>query len=211
MKTHAWDFETCSGFSIKEKFESLYEIVSGFCVRNDGQQVDVYAGNEISTMLSVCIDLVGLTPIYKQGKNEKSEVKHLCNFALDFLNGYFKKFDLYEDKSLPNDVLIITYDPKSDAIPLKKDVKRIAIFNYPVGAQWVDESEILRKVRKGMSREDVKEALGEPEAEGGTSRKYKTPSIYKYGNIQLFFEPYKAGKLLTIWHEPSHVSLNEDK
>jgi hypothetical protein len=53
----------------------------------------------------------------------------------------------------------------------------------------------LAKLRVGMTRQEVVEAIGEPEDTGGTSRKYKTPSCYKYGEIQLFFQPWKNGGL----------------
>ena len=52
-----------------------------------------------------------------------------------------------------------------------------------------------------MSREEVIAALGPPDDVGGTSRKYKTPSIYKYGQIELFFEPSKTGRLTMVYTE----------
>lgn len=52
-----------------------------------------------------------------------------------------------------------------------------------------------------ITREQVKKLLGEPDMVGGISNKYKTPSIYKYGHIELWFEPYKSGILYTIWDE----------
>lgn len=43
-------------------------------------------------------------------------------------------------------------------------------------------------LRVGMSREEVVALLGVPDQEGGTSRKYRTPSIFKYGNVEFHFE-----------------------
>lgn len=63
---------------------------------------------------------------------------------------------------------------------------------------------IVAKLRQGMNREEVVSAIGEPEDKGGTSRKYKTPSVYKYGDLQLWFEPWKSGKLFAIWRESIH-------
>ncbi len=60
---------------------------------------------------------------------------------------------------------------------------------------------ILGKVRIGMSREEVIAILGEPDDMGGTSRKYRTPCIFKYGEIELFFDPWKSGKLKAVYAE----------
>lgn len=43
------------------------------------------------------------------------------------------------------------------------------------------------KIRLGMSRVELRAILGPPDDEGGTSRKYKFPSIYKYGDVQFVF------------------------
>jgi hypothetical protein len=51
----------------------------------------------------------------------------------------------------------------------------------------VTPEEILQKIKIGMSREEVRNALGEPDAVGGTSRKYHIPAIYKYGQVELHF------------------------
>lgn len=39
----------------------------------------------------------------------------------------------------------------------------------------------------GMSRTQVREAIGSPEYIGGTTRKYRQPSIWGYGDIELHF------------------------
>ena len=49
---------------------------------------------------------------------------------------------------------------------------------------------------KGMTRTEVVTVLGEPDNTGGTSRKYRTPCIYVYGDIELTFESWKEGKLV---------------
>jgi hypothetical protein len=40
----------------------------------------------------------------------------------------------------------------------------------------------------GMNRAEVEQALGIPDLEGGISRKYPKPSIWRYGNIEISFE-----------------------
>jgi hypothetical protein len=47
--------------------------------------------------------------------------------------------------------------------------------------------EIVQKVKIGMTREEVRAALGEPDATGATSRKYPIPAIWKYGEVELHF------------------------
>lgn len=49
-----------------------------------------------------------------------------------------------------------------------------------------------------MTRDELVKSLGEPDDKGGVSRKYPTPSVYKYGEIEFWFEPYKDGRLLAI-------------
>jgi len=65
----------------------------------------------------------------------------------------------------------------------------------------------LSKIRLGMSRDDVIRVLGEPDHISSTTRKYKTPSIYKYGDVELWFEPHKAGMLVTVWDEANEVTI----
>ncbi len=48
------------------------------------------------------------------------------------------------------------------------------------------------RVRLGMSRSELHDLLGRPDQEGGTSRKYRTPSIYKYGDVQFVFPGAKS-------------------
>lgn len=42
-------------------------------------------------------------------------------------------------------------------------------------------------VKLGMNCEEVESSLGAPDDVGGTSRKYRKPSIWKYGEIELHF------------------------
>lgn len=60
---------------------------------------------------------------------------------------------------------------------------------------------VIDRIRIGMTREEVVEALGPPDDVGGTSRKYPTPAIYKYGKIELHFEPWKRGTLVRAYTE----------
>ena len=41
----------------------------------------------------------------------------------------------------------------------------------------------------GMTRAQVESSLGKPDDVGGTSRKYRQPSIWKYGDVELHFVP----------------------
>jgi hypothetical protein len=47
-------------------------------------------------------------------------------------------------------------------------------------------------VRLGMTRRSVIDLLGSPDSEGGTSRKYKLCSIYRYGDVQFIFPQAKT-------------------
>jgi hypothetical protein len=57
---------------------------------------------------------------------------------------------------------------------------------------------ILGPVRLGMTREQLRQILGDPAATGGTSRKYRVPSILKYGDLEFLFEP-NGHSLRTIY------------
>jgi hypothetical protein len=50
------------------------------------------------------------------------------------------------------------------------------------------------RVRLGMTRSELRDLLGQPEQEGGTSRKYRMPCIYKYGDIQFVFPGAKSDR-----------------
>ena len=52
-----------------------------------------------------------------------------------------------------------------------------------------------------MTREEVVLAIGQPDDTGGLSRKHRTPSLFKYGHIELFFEQWKDGKLTMAYTE----------
>lgn len=52
------------------------------------------------------------------------------------------------------------------------------------------------KIKPGITRQEVIAILGEPDDWGGTSRKYPTPSVFKYGTVQLYFQPWKDGRLI---------------
>jgi len=67
--------------------------------------------------------------------------------------------------------------------------------------------DILARVNLGMSREQVVAALGQPDSMGGTSRKHRTPSIYKYGNTELWFGPQNKDTLYGIWNEETETLL----
>ena len=49
-----------------------------------------------------------------------------------------------------------------------------------------------RKIYVGMQIADLIEILGQPHEIGGESRKYKMPSIFKYGEVQFVFSPARS-------------------
>ena len=61
--------------------------------------------------------------------------------------------------------------------------------------------DVIGRIRVGMTRHQVIEALGLPDDVGVTSRKYRTPAIFKYGEIELHFEPWKDGTLVRAYTE----------
>ena len=67
---------------------------------------------------------------------------------------------------------------------------------------WEYLQECLRSgdfgsVRLGMMWENVRGRLGEPDMTGGTSRKQRVPLVWKYGEVELHFQP--SGELFLIY------------
>ena len=50
------------------------------------------------------------------------------------------------------------------------------------------------RLRLGMTRTELHDLLGRPDQEGGTSRKYRMPCIYKYGDVQFVFPGAKSAE-----------------
>jgi hypothetical protein len=56
-----------------------------------------------------------------------------------------------------------------------------------------------------MSRGEVRAIFGDPDATGGTSRKYPTPAIWKYGDLEFHFGPRPDDNLSLIYMERNEV------
>jgi hypothetical protein len=48
------------------------------------------------------------------------------------------------------------------------------------------------RIRLGMTREEVRSLLGDPDDTGGASRKYKHPCIWKYGDVEFHWPLTKS-------------------
>jgi hypothetical protein len=48
------------------------------------------------------------------------------------------------------------------------------------------------QITLGMTRKQVYDLLGEADAQGYTTRKYKVTSIYKYGDVEFVFPPARS-------------------
>lgn len=57
------------------------------------------------------------------------------------------------------------------------------------------------ELRSGMSKEEVTALLGSPDRAGVTLRKSKTPRIFVYGPIELWFEATAPHGLTSLWWE----------
>lgn len=44
-------------------------------------------------------------------------------------------------------------------------------------------------IRIGMTRGELVKTLGSPDDEGGVSRKYRLPRVFRYGDVQFVFPP----------------------
>ena len=68
---------------------------------------------------------------------------------------------------------------------------------------WQDykRSGRISPIRMDMTREEVRAVLGEPDDVGGTSRKHRTPAIWKYGDVEFHFDYTAGGRLFLIYRE----------
>ena len=65
---------------------------------------------------------------------------------------------------------------------------------------------VLGPVHLGMTRDQVRQLLGVPDQEGGTSRKYRIPVILRYGDLEFLYRPGEDSLhniYMKIPHEPS--------
>lgn len=120
-RTNAWDFMICGGDTIKEKFQTLHDIVSNNCLRKNSSSdvAFVIANEQVSSFLNVYHN--GDDSIYK---NEKLDD---ITFVGEFYrscgdNGYNTNFNLYKDDKMNNDEIVVV---KGDNVSI------IKLFNYP--------------------------------------------------------------------------------
>lgn len=63
------------------------------------------------------------------------------------------------------------------------------------------DDKVTGKLRIGMTRDKVITELGEPDKMGGTSRKHRLPSVFKYGEIEVHFGQGPSGRLFLVYSE----------
>lgn len=61
-------------------------------------------------------------------------------------------------------------------------------------------------LRLGMSHDELKAVLGQPDDVGGTSRRWRTPAIYKYGDVEFHFGLGPKGTLDLIYRERDGIA-----
>lgn len=61
----------------------------------------------------------------------------------------------------------------------------------------------------GLTRDELVSILGEPDDKGAVSRKYPTPSVYKYGDIEYHFTPWKQGKIVCVMRASTHEIIDK--
>ena len=72
---------------------------------------------------------------------------------------------------------------------------------HTVSLQEFAKTGAFGPVKLGMTQSDIRFLFGEPDAEGGTSRKRRRPSIWKYGDYEFTFER-RTWTLALIHFEP---------
>ena len=57
---------------------------------------------------------------------------------------------------------------------------------------------MIEKLKKGLTRDEVKNILGGPTDTGTTSKKYRLPLVYRYGQFEIAFGPKKEDGLIYV-------------
>jgi O-acetyl-ADP-ribose deacetylase (regulator of RNase III) len=84
------------------------------------------------------------------------------------------------------DVRVAVFEPR-DAFPAPSVTASCAA---PAGRHSLETIAALVKsghIREGMTRAELRALLGDPDDVGGTSRKYREPSLWKYGEVEFAF------------------------
>jgi len=70
-------------------------------------------------------------------------------------------------------------------------------------------TEVCQKVKIGMTRDEVKATLGEPDDISIGTRKYPRPCVWKYGTVELhFYYPTNGGLwLVGLFEDPHHHEI----
>ena len=109
-----------------------------------------------------------------------------------------------------------------ESIPLEQRLMLLCIFLSCLGSIFVvqmfvwKQKERLEEIRKieqkfssmlGKTRKDVISKLGDPDDKGGTSRKYRTPSVFLYGNYEIHFGPRNKDPAWFVMHRLTHETI----
>ena len=69
------------------------------------------------------------------------------------------------------------------------------------------EEEVLDRLRIGMSREQVKQAVGEPSHTDWQSKRHPEARVWRYGELELHFESPRWGRLWMIYAEEDNRDI----
>jgi hypothetical protein len=120
---HAWDFCFSEGDTIKEKYESLYEMVRTLALHKNGAEAAlVFSKKPAVSALTVSADFHSETEFVPHYKDVAEGVRYIALVERSCgNNGYNTGFKLYEDEAFPEDeVLVVNGDDK----------KLVKLFNY---------------------------------------------------------------------------------
>ena len=83
-------------------------------------------------------------------------------------------------------------------------------YGYKKGIQ--DAIREIEKVAKwerllGKTRDQVARIIGFPDAIGGVSKKCRCGRIYKYGDVELYFQPWRMGNCVSVFDESKHQMI----
>jgi hypothetical protein len=125
------------------------------------------------------------------------QIMEICSqIKIDFIDsGKFKELDVSE---WPEDEMANWH-----AVHKILNICECAIAN--------EASKHYLDIPLGITREELKDRLGEPNDLGGTSRKYKTPCVYKYNGVQFFFGPRANDTLVMIGFDDESGNFHKMK